>query len=293
MEKTQINLLSLTAGVFLYASLLSGQTATITNVGKSADNLVAITFSSNGSLYGGTSGAGALYTLDPRTGAATLVHAMVGASNASLTYGVTGLAFQPGTGVLFGTTSPDSPNSGNSLVTINPANGQVTVIGASGTGRPYTDIAFAPNGTLYGWLVGSGATTISAATVNLTTAAGTSVGSPQTPAALPDGGGLAVSSTGVIYVAANGHVGAPCSPNTAGSGSLWTINPTSGAPTTIGTLNGGPGSAPTITALAFSTGGVPYGGRRRRSILEPGDDQHSRRGSSECAYDYQSVQRRQ
>ncbi|HEY2861161.1 MAG TPA: hypothetical protein VGJ21_22315 [Terracidiphilus sp.] len=208
-------------------------------------------------LYGGTSGAGSLYTIDPKTGAVTLVHALVGASNASLTYGVTGLAFQPGTGILYGSTSPDSPNSGNSLVTINPANGQVTVIGGSGTGRPYTDIAFAPNGTLYGWLIGSDATTISAVTINLTNGAGASLGSPQTPSALPDGGGLAVSSSGVIYVAANGHVGAPCSPTTTCSGALWTINPASGAPTTVGILTGGP--APTITALAFSPSGILYG----------------------------------
>src|SRR5207248_685968 len=127
------------------------------------------------------------------------------------------------------------------------------VIGPTGTGRPYTDIAFAPNGTLYGWLLGSGATTISAATINLSTGAGTSLGSPQNPAAVPDGGGLAVNSSGVIYVAANGHVAAPCTPTTNCTGAFWTINPASGAPTTIGTLSGGPGSAPTITALAFSS----------------------------------------
>ncbi len=143
----------------------------------------AIAFSSSGTLYGATSSTGSLYTINPSTGAATLVHALVGVSNANLTYGIKGLAFQPGTGALYGATSPDSPNSGGNLVTINPATGQVTVIGPSGTGSPYASIAFAPNGTLYGWLIGSGAPTISAATVNLTTGAGTSLGSPQTPSA--------------------------------------------------------------------------------------------------------------
>lgn len=252
-------LVPLIAGTFLCGLPASSQIGTITNVGKTTANLDAIAFRSTGTLYGGTSGAGSLYTIDPASGAVTLVHALVGVSDPSLTYGVTGLAFQPGTDVLYGSTSPDSPNSGNSLVTINVATGQVTVIGPTGTGRPYTDIAFAPNGTLYGWLIGSGATTISAATINLSTGAGTSLGSPQTPAAAPDGGGLAISSNGVIYVAANGHLAAPCTPTTNCTGAFWTINPANGAPTTIGTLTGGPGSAPTITALAFSSTGILYG----------------------------------
>jgi uncharacterized protein (TIGR03437 family) len=260
VRRIQKTLYCLIAGVCFYVSAASAQIGAITNVGKTVNNMDAIAFNSAGVLYGGTSGAGSLYTVNPSTGAVTLVHALVGASNPSLTYGVKGLAFQPGTGALYAATSPDSPNSGNSLVTINPATGQVTVIGPSGTGYPYTNISFAPNGTLYGWLVSSASPpTISAATINLGTGAGTSLGSPQTPSGLPDGGGLAVNASGVIYVAANGHAGAPCSPNANCSGALWTINPANGAPTTIGTLTGGPGSAPTITALAFAPSGALYG----------------------------------
>ncbi len=229
---------------------------TITNVGVTVNNMDAITFNSSGTLYGGTSGAGSLYTIDPTTGIVTLVHALVGVSNASLTYGVLGLAFQPDTGTLYGATSPDSPNSGNSLVTINPATGQVTVIGPIGP-RPCTDISFAPGGTLYGWLIGSGGTTASVATINLTTGAGTSLGSPQN-IITSTWAGLAINSNGVIYVAANGHLAAPCGAVDC-SGAFWTINPANGAPTTIGTLIGGPGSAPTITALAFSPNGALYG----------------------------------
>ena len=247
------------AGVCLYVSAASAQIGLITNVGKTVNNMDAIAFSSTGTLYGATSATGSLYTIDPSTGAVTLLHALVGASNANLTYGIKGLAVQPGTGTLYGATSPDSPNSGNSLVTINPATGQVTVIGTSGTGYPYASLAFAPNGTLYGWLIGSGGSTISAATVNLSNGAGTSLGSPQTPSAAPDGGGIAVNASGVIYVAANGHAGGICSSTQTCSGAFWTINPASGSPTTIGTLTGGPGSAPTITSLAFSPGGILYG----------------------------------
>jgi sugar lactone lactonase YvrE len=148
-----------------YVSAASAQIGLITNIGTTVNNMDAIAFNSSGVLYGATSGTGSLYTIDPATGAATLVHALVGVSNASLTYGLKGLAFQPGAGTLYGATSPDSPNSGDNLVTINPATGQVTVIGPSGTGYPYASIAFAPNGTLYGWLVASGFTVSAAPSI--------------------------------------------------------------------------------------------------------------------------------
>lgn len=250
-------IVSLIAGVGLCAAVASAQIGTVSNIGTTNNNMDAIAFNSTGTLYGGTSGTGSLYTIDPDSGAATLVHALVGASNAALTYGVLGLAFQPGTGTLYGVTSPDSPNSGNSLVTINPATGQVAVIGGSGDGRPYTDIGFAPDGTLYGWLIDSSGNTASVATINLTTGAGTSLGNSQNnPGA--QWAGLAVSSSGVIYVAANGHAGAPCGAADC-NGALWTMNPNNGAPTTIGTIKGGPGVAPTFTALAFAPSGILYG----------------------------------
>ena len=241
---------------FNQAAAAPPQIGAITGVGVTVNNMDAIAFNESGVLYGGTSSTGSLYTINPANGAVTLVHALVSASNASLTYGVYGLAFQPGTGTLYGATSSDSPNSPDSLVTINPATGQVTVIGPSGDSNPYTDISFAPNGTLYGWLIGSGGTTASVAAINLMTGAGTSLGSPQNNVAL-QWAGLAVNSSGVIYVAANGHFDTPC--EVTCDGAFWTINPSTGAPTTIGTLIGGPGSAPTITAQAFSPNGTLYG----------------------------------
>ncbi len=245
-------------GVTLYVSPALAQIGAISNVGATATEMDAITFD-GGLLYGATGGAGALYTIDPTSGAATLVHAFVGASNASLTYGVNGLAFQPPTGILYGTTSPDSPNSGNSLVTINPATGQVTVIGPSGTSYPYTNIAFAANGTLYGWLISSnaGATEQGLASINLTTGAGTYAGNPQAAAIVPYIG-LAISGSGAIYVTANGHGGAPSCGGSC-SGAFWTVDPATGSTTTVGTLSGGPGVAPAITALAFSPSGNLYG----------------------------------
>ncbi len=70
------------------AAAVPPQIGTITNVGVTVNNMDAIAFNSSGILYGGTSGTGSLYTIDPTTGIVTLVHALVGASNAALTYGV-------------------------------------------------------------------------------------------------------------------------------------------------------------------------------------------------------------
>src|SRR5579871_25248 len=242
--------------VFCISPAAFAQIGSVTNVGPTVKAMDAIAFKNDGTLYGGTSGAGALYTINPANGAVTLIHALVGATNSALTYGVLGLAFQPGTGTLYAVTSPDSPNSGNSLVTINPATGQVTVIGPSGDNHPYTDIGFAPDGKLYGWLIDSTGNTARLATIDLTTGAGTSLGNSQ-PNPGTQWAGLAVDASGVIYVAANGHAGAPCGPQDC-DGALWTMDPNTGAPTTIGTIKGGPGVAPTFTALAFAPSGILY-----------------------------------
>lgn len=103
-----------------------------------------------------------LYTIDPATGAGTLV----GDTGES----ITGLDFHPDTGVLYGTTTPNS-NTPSSLVIIDPTNGSVTVVGPHGIDRAITDLTFAPDGTLYGWMepgsdsvviidVGTGAATV-------------------------------------------------------------------------------------------------------------------------------------
>src|SRR4051812_521160 len=78
-------------------------------------------------LYGSTSagGGGELWVLDSATGTGTQD---VGPLNDSggHNYAVTGLAFHPTTGVLYGSTGG---TSGKSLLTINPTTGLVTVVG--------------------------------------------------------------------------------------------------------------------------------------------------------------------
>ena len=99
-------------------------------------------------LYGATSsGHGELYVLNPATGG---VLQDIGALNdaATANYSVSGLAFNPITGVLYGATGGVS---GHSLLMINPANGLVTVVGSFNVGTAtMTDLAFDSSGNLYG-----------------------------------------------------------------------------------------------------------------------------------------------
>ena len=95
-------------------------------------------------LYGVTGAGGApssLYTVDPLTGAATLIGA-TGFSH------VTGIDFDPTTGTLYGVVS-DLFNGTTALITIDPATGAGTVVGTTGNQIP--DITIGPDGILRGW----------------------------------------------------------------------------------------------------------------------------------------------
>ena len=100
----------------------------------------------------GTTGrhtAGDLYSIDPNTGAATVIGPLVG--NFENTYAATGLAFDKLTGILCGSTSFQSPTGSNSLVTINLFTGAVTFIGSFSDGDTMADLTFdTTTATLYG-----------------------------------------------------------------------------------------------------------------------------------------------
>lgn len=154
-------------------------------------------------LYGATAAGatGELYILDSTTGAMiTDVGPLndAGATN----YPITGLAFHPGTGVLYGSTGNNPQATAARLVTINTATAQVTVIGSfnagpvSGGGTPCTmaDIAFDAAGNLYG--VGSvGGPQLYS--INTTTGQATVIGT--TGLTSTTGGGLVVSPGGIFY----------------------------------------------------------------------------------------------
>jgi hypothetical protein len=196
-------------------------------------------------LYAATGSAGTagtLYTIDASSGSILSSHAITNAAGGGA-IGITGLAFSPTTGVLYGVTVT-STNNGNtvasSLVTINPNTGVATVIGALGIS--ISDISFRSNGTLYGF---EARTPYSLATINLSSGVATTVGISGLSGV--SGGGLAFSPTGTLYVSAKGSQ----------TGTLDTLNPATGAltigPALSGALFLGMG------ALAFDAGGTLFG----------------------------------
>ena len=91
---------------------------------------------------------GTLYTLDPATGAVlTTVGPLHDAANNP--YGLTGLKYDPFTGILYGVTSGQSPTNPSYLAIVDPATALVTPIGPNGA--VLTDIAIDPTtGIMYG-----------------------------------------------------------------------------------------------------------------------------------------------
>jgi len=196
-------------------------------------------------LYGSTAagGAGELYILDAATGG---VVQDVGALNDALgaNYGITGLAFSPLTGLLYGSTGNFNPLTAAKLVTINPINGLVTVIGsfnAGNAGNPSTmaDLAFDASGNLYG--VGSiGGPQLYS--INILTGQATLIGG--TGLTSTTGGGLAISSGGTFY-------------GTPTASRFGTYNPLTGAYSNIANPAKPVGGA--YAALDFNDTGVLYG----------------------------------
>ena len=154
-------------------------------------------------LYAATAAgdSGQLYTLNPATGAMVQ---NIGPLNdvAGTNYPITGLAFHPTTGVLYGSTGNNPAATAARLVTINPATGLVTVIGSfnagptnsSGTPATMGDLAFDSTGNLYGVGTIGGPQLYS---INIATAQATVIGS--TGITSTTGGGVDVSPSGVIY----------------------------------------------------------------------------------------------
>ncbi|MEP6810120.1 MAG: PEP-CTERM sorting domain-containing protein [Chthoniobacterales bacterium] len=205
-------------------------------------------------LYGATGSngiAGSLYTINTATGASTLVAAITNA-NGGGAIGITGLAFNPVNSLLYGITTNNTPNGGNtvqgSLVTINTTTGVATVIGALGFAN--SDISFRSDGTLFGYEAGNSKGFLSMSTINLTTGTATRIGNSGLSSTL--GGGLAFNSVGELYLSATGS-----------SGTLDTLDPNTGARTAGPGLSGGPfspagGPSGALNAMAFDSLGVLY-----------------------------------
>lgn len=95
-----------------------------------------------------------LFTIDPSTGAATPVGPIQDATG--FHYAITGLAFDPMDGTLYGSTSRAGVGGRGTglkaLVTIDPLSGEAALVGDFGVDdQTAADISFGPDGTLYGW----------------------------------------------------------------------------------------------------------------------------------------------
>jgi hypothetical protein len=184
---------------------------------------------------------GELVILNPATGAvATDIGPLVdGVGNP---FSITGLAFQPGTGALFGATSNLSPTDPRFLVSINPATGRVTPIGPfnAANGNPFGDISFDPTS---GKLFGANAVGGALYTINLATGAATRISSSNTPITTGSSGhGFAVDASGTLLT----------TPDSA-FGNLYTYNKTTGSATIVAPLSGPPLDG-AINALSFDNG---------------------------------------
>jgi hypothetical protein len=195
-------------------------------------------------LYGATTprnGQGSLYILNPATGGiVTTIGPLVDTTGDHFT--ITGLAFQPGTGVLYGATANGSPTDPRSLVTINPTTALVTPIGPfnAANGAPMGDIRFDPTtGKLYGANAVGGALY----TIDLATGAATRISATdQAITTGSSGHGLAADATGTLFTTPDGAFG-----------NLYTYDKNNGTATLITPLSGSPLDG-AIGALSFDNG---------------------------------------
>ena len=180
-----------------------------------------------------------LYTVNPATAAATLVGDIT-LGGSVLT--ITGLAFHPLTGVLYGVTGNENGPAGK-LVTIDRTTGLATLVGSLAvngeTAAGASDISFDANGTLYAWKTGGGPLGL----VDVGTAAVTPIGSSLNGTG---GNGLAFAPDGSLYVA-----GPP-------TGSLSRVDPATGALTAVATLSGAPLALGNLNAMASDLAGVLF-----------------------------------
>jgi len=200
-----------------------------------------------GTLYASTAagGPGELYIINQSTGTVVQdVGPLIDVNNVN--YPITGLAFSPTSGILYGSTGNAGTVDGL-LVRINPATALVTPVGSfnagptntGGTPATMADLAFDPSGNLFGVASIGGPNLYS---INVATGQATLVG-PNGVSTSTSGGGLAISSGGVFNA-------------TPTSTRFGTYNPGTGAYTNIAAPTRPVGGA--YAALDYD-GGTLYG----------------------------------
>jgi Ca2+-binding RTX toxin-like protein len=164
-------------------------------------------------------------------------------------FAVTGLAIHPKTKQLYGVTGAQNPPNPGSLIKINKATGKGTLIGdeIEGTDQGAADITFTSDGTLYGWSEEDDALV----TIDITTGEATIVADLGEGT---NGSGLSASGNDTLFFVGDGDMGP-----------LSIVNKTTGALTTVATLDGTFGES--INALAFDRKDNLFGSRKTTDDL--------------------------
>jgi hypothetical protein len=161
-------------------------------------------------------------------------------------FAIAGLARDPTTGILYASTSTADVRLPGYLLKIDPATGAATPIGdlvpPATNFNEASDIAFTPDGTLYGWIEGPD----DLARIDKTTGLATIVGNAGISTSNT---GLASNPSGVLFLSPHGD-----------TGSMYTVDPATGAVTPAVTLQGVQGFS--INGLAFDGAGALFGTRR-------------------------------
>lgn len=200
-----------------------------------AETLYVATLRDSSNATAETQG-GALFTVDPHTAAHTMVAPLrIGGVTP---VGLTGLAIHPRTGVFYGITAGSSANIPRSLVTIDPANGNVTLVGS--LGHNGADMRFDAKGVLYAWLYDENCLAI----VDLGTGAATPLKEPCYPQTL--GGGIAFDKSNRLYVSVS-----------TSAGTLDSWSPGDDKVSVGPTISGAP-FVSAVNSMAFAADGALY-----------------------------------
>jgi hypothetical protein len=194
--------------------------------------------------------AGQLHTINPANGATvSTIGPLIDATGAP--YGLTGLAFHPTNGTLYGSVANFSDTNPGFLVRVNPATAQITTVGAFGAGITGTlaDISFASDGTLYGWESAGQHRLVS---VNLATGTATGIGAGLGSTFFGGGGLAARPSDNTVFSSPDGSTG----PRT-----LRTVDRVTGVSTIVGPLTGLPPGflSGSLNAMDFNNAGTLFG----------------------------------
>jgi len=218
-----------------------------------------------GGAGGGSGGDGTLFSINPATGAETVVHTFVGGSDGSLP----DAALINVGGILYGTTGTGGTGNGvgggGTLFSFNPATGAETVlhsfaVGTDGDGQYPTGALINVGGTLYGTTV-NGGSAFGGTVFSFTPATGTEtvlhsfVGGSD--GASPEAGLINVGDT-VYGTTTYGGPGNCSFQQINGCGTVFAVNAVSGAETVLYSFAGGNDGANPQAGL-ISAGNTLYG----------------------------------